>query len=210
MKLYFFQVAPNPTRVRLYLAEKAAAGFDFGIEQVMVNLVEGEQKSPEHLARNPQGNLPVLEFDDGSFLTESRVIMAYLEELQPEPTMIGRELRERATVMQLERIAEVGVLFPIAHIVHATKSPLGRPPVPEIAAFFRERISGPLAVLEERLGDGRSFVAGDAPTIADCTLAAALQFGRFGDFHLDPSYEQLARWDRDYRARDAVSDVLVL
>lgn len=59
MKLYLFPVAPNPTKVRLYLAEKAAGGGEIGLTEVMVNLVEGQQKSPEHLSRNPLGKLPV-------------------------------------------------------------------------------------------------------------------------------------------------------
>ena len=96
MKLYFFIVAPNPTRVRLYLAEKEAAGHSIPHEQVLVNLLEGEQKSPEHLARNPLGKLPVLELDDGSFLTESASIIEFLEEIHPKPPMIGTHAPDRA------------------------------------------------------------------------------------------------------------------
>ncbi|NNL66850.1 MAG: glutathione S-transferase family protein, partial [Myxococcales bacterium] len=91
MKAYVFPVAPNPTKLRLYLAEKAAAGSEIPIEQVTVSLVDGEQNQPEHLARNPLGKLPVLELDDGSFLSESLAIIQYLEELYPEPPMIGRD-----------------------------------------------------------------------------------------------------------------------
>ena len=87
MKLYMFQVAPNPTRVRLYLAEKAAAGAKIDLQQIAVNLPKGEQRTPDHLARNPLGRLPVLELDDGSYLTESLAIIEYLEECYPE---IGR------------------------------------------------------------------------------------------------------------------------
>ncbi len=100
MKLYVFPVAPNPTRVRLYLAEKAAAGAEIDVREVMVNLREGEQKLPEHLERNPLGKLPVLEFEDGSFLTESLAIIEYFEESHPEPPMIGSSIRERARVRE--------------------------------------------------------------------------------------------------------------
>jgi glutathione S-transferase len=210
MKLYVFIVAPNPTRVRLYLAEKAAAGAEIDLSEVMVDLREGEQRLPEHLGRNPLGKRPVLEFDDGSFLTESLAIIEYLEESHPQAPMIGSSARDRARVRELERIAEVGVLVPVAHIVHSTNSPLGLPPVPEMAAYFRGVLPDALAVLDRRIADGRPFVAGDHPTIADCTLQAAFQFARFGGVEIDPAFEHLARWDRAYRERDAARSVLVL
>jgi glutathione S-transferase len=208
MKLYVFPIAPNPTRVRLYLAEKRAAGARVEIEEVIVNLREGQQRAPEHLARNPFGTLPVLELADGSHLTESLVILQYLEELVPDPPLLGVGPLERARVRELERIAELGVLLPTARIVHATKSPLGWPPNPGVAEFYRARLPKALAVLEQRLSDGRPFVAGARPTLADCTLAAALQFGRFGGVALDPRFEALARWDLAYRARPPAQAVL--
>lgn len=211
MKLYFFMIAPNPTRVRLYLAEKAARGTSIELEQVPVSLLEGEQKGPEHLARNPLGKLPVLELDDGSYLTESLAIIEYLEELYPESPMIGTDPQQRARVRRLERIAETGVLAPVAFVVHTTNSPLGSDPVPEVAAYFREAMGPPLRVLEDCLSDGRSFVAGgEHATIADCTLAAALQFGRFGKFELDASFANLLRWDAAYRQRSEVRDLFLV
>ncbi len=210
MKLYVFPVAPNPTRVRLYLAEKAAAGAEIDVREIMVNLREGEQKLPEHLERNPLGKLPVLEFEDGSFLTESLAIIEYFEESHPEPPMIGSSIRERARVRELERVAEVGVLFPVARIVHTTNSPLGLPPVPEVAEHFRGVLPDALRVLDGALADGRPFVAGERSTIADCTLQAAFQFARLGKVEIDPAFEHLVRWDRAYRERAAAQSVLVL
>ncbi|MCP4006115.1 MAG: glutathione S-transferase family protein [bacterium] len=209
MKLYVFIIAPNPTRVRLYLAEKAAMGGKIDVEEIMVNLREGEQKKAEHLSRNPLGKLPVLEFEDGSFLTESAAIMEYFEEVCPEPPMIGVGIRERARVRELARIADFGVLFPIARVVHSTNSPLGLPPSPEMAAHFRGLLPDALNILDRLLADGRPFLAGDRPTIADCNLAAGFQFARVGKVEIDPSFEHLARWDRDYRDRDAVRSVLI-
>lgn len=210
MKLYYFQVAPNPTRVRLYLAEKEAAGTRVDIEPVVVKLPKGEQRTPEHLARNPLGRLPVLELDDGSFLTESLAIIEYLEELHPDPPMIGSTAVERARVREIERIADTGVLLHIGMLVHATNSPLGLPPVPEMATQCRKALPRYLSEIDRRLADGRPFLAGERPTIADCTLQAALQFGRFGQVELDPQYEHLVRWDADYRGRSCVQGVLTL
>ncbi|MBW2286645.1 MAG: glutathione S-transferase family protein [Deltaproteobacteria bacterium] len=210
MILHFFPVAPNPTKVRLYIAEKEADGATLGIDESLVNLQSGDQKSPEHLARNPLGKLPALELDDGSCVIESLAIIEFLEELHPEPAMIGRNPRERARVRELERICDLGVLVPIARTVHATRSPLGLPPSPEIAENAREALKRPLQLLDDYLADGRSFVAGSQPTIADCTLAAALQFGRFGEVALDPSLENLHAWDRRFRERPSARAVLAV
>jgi glutathione S-transferase len=210
MKLYFFPIAPNPTKVRLYLAEKRAAGCDLGIEKVLVRLVEGEQSSPEHLARNPLGRLPTLELDDGSYVLESLAIIEYLEELHPNPPLIGRDPAGRARVRDLERIADLGVLIPVASLIHATNSPIGLPPNPEVAEFFRGRLEGPMRLLDERLADGRPFLAGEEPTIADCTLAAAFQFGRFREVEIDPAFQNVIRWDSAYREREPARAVLVM
>ena len=205
-----FPVAPNPTRVRLYLAEKREAGHEIELEQVAINLPQGEQRSEAHRSRHPLGKLPVLELDDGRFLIESLAIIEYLEELHPEPPLIGREPLERARVREHERIAELGVLRNIAGIVHATNSPLGLPPVPELATALHLDLEKGLSLLDERLADGRPFVAGERVTIADCTLAAGLQFGRFGKVELDPRFGQVARWDAAYRERPAAASTLVL
>jgi len=208
--LHSFPVAPNPTKVRLYIAEKEAGGAALGIDESLVDLPSGEQNSAAHLARNPLGKLPALELDDGSCVIESLAIIEFLEELHPEPAMIGRDPRERARVRELERICDIGVLIPIARLVHATRSPLGLPPSPEIAENAREALTRPLQLLDGGLADGRTFVAGSQPTVADCTLAAALQFGRFGEVALDPSLEHLHAWDRRFRQRPSAKAVLVV
>lgn len=210
MKLYFFPVAPNPTKVRLYIAEKRAGGAALDVSEELVDLRAGAQKSAEHLARNAFGRLPVLELGDGTYLTESLAIIEYLEELHPEPPMIGSTALQRARVREIERIAESGILGSIARIVHATNSPLGWPPRAEVAEMFRGILVEACDVLNDRLADGRPFLAGDRPSIADCTMAAGLQFGRYGGVTLEPRYEHLVRWDEAYRRREAAEAVLSL
>ena len=210
MKLYMFPVAPNPTKVRLYLAEKKHAGHEIPVEEVVVDFREGQQNSPEHVARNPFARVPVLELDDGTYLIESLPMILYLEELHPEPALVGSNPLERAQTLTVERIAETGVLFPIARVVHATDSPLGLPPMPEVAEVFRQALIKPCEVLNDRLSDGRPFLMGDHVTIADCTLAAGLQMGRFKQIEPDPSLEHLARWSAAYRERDAAKEVLLV
>jgi glutathione S-transferase len=210
MKLYIFMVAPNPTRVRLMLAEKRAGGAEIDLPEVIVDLIEGEQKKPEHLARNPLAKLPVLELDDGSFLTESGAIMEYLEEIHPEPSMLGSSPLERARLRELDRIAEMWVLGSVAQLVNATNSPLGLPPMPDLAAQARDALAAPMKRLDDLLADGRPFVAGEYPSLADCTLQAAFQFARFREIEILDGYAQLARWDAAYRERDPARSVLVV
>ncbi len=209
MRLYYFPVAPNPTKVRLYLAEKAAGGVPLPLELVLVDFTKGEQHQPEHRRRNPRGLLPVLELDDGSFVGESLPIIEFLEELYPEPSLWGTTPVERVRARELERLADTGVLVPLANLVHATRSPLGLPSNPEVAAAARRSLDRNMAVLEAILSDGRPFVAGARPSVADATLAAALQFGRFGHVDLAEAYPHVGRWDAAYRRRDAVAAIFL-
>jgi glutathione S-transferase len=195
VKLYYFPIAPNPTKVRVYLAEKGLA-----IDSVRVDLAQGEQRSPEFLVRNPLGKLPVLELDDGTLLTESLPIIEYLEELHPEPPLIGTTPLERARVRCRERLVDLGVLIPVARIIHATNSPLGLPPCPEEARSYRQRLDVSLRVLDAAIGEG-PFAAGARPSIADCTLWAALGFARFGQVEIDPGLRSLARWAQRFGER---------
>jgi glutathione S-transferase len=208
VKLYIFPIAPNPTKVRLYLSEKAVGGAVIDLPQIPVDLRQGEQRQPEHLARNPFGKLPVLEFDDGSHLIESLAIIEYVEECYPDPPMIGCTPLERARVRELERIADLGVLLRVGQIIHAINSPLGLPPNPGVAKSAQAALPDALRFLDDRMADGRPFVAGAAPSIADCTLAAAFQFARFGGVEIDAGYTHLMRWDAEYRGRPAAQAVL--
>lgn len=201
MKLYVYPTAPNPTKVRLYLAEKAAAGTAIPLAETLVDLRAQEQNSPEHTARSYFQTVPVLELDDGRYLTESLTIMEYLEELYPVPPLIGRTPLERALVRQTERIAETRVLNPLARFIHAARSPRGLPPSQEIAESARPVLAKGLAYFEALFADGRAYAAGGQPSIADCTLAAALNFGRAYGFELDPGLRYLAHWETAYRAR---------
>jgi len=200
MKLYDFPLAPNPRKLRVYLAEK---GIE--IPRVIVNITKGEQYTPEFLAKNPMGGLPVLELDDGSCLRESLAIIEYLEELHPEPPMIGRTPLERARVRALERSADVGLLMGVARVFHATHAVLpGRVPDAALAARFRNDLDKPANYLDGLLADGRPFVAGEHATIADCTLFAAMEFERTGNLAIAwPAH--LARWYERFRTRPSAS-----
>jgi glutathione S-transferase len=149
--------------------------------QVTVSFREREQKSPANLARNPIGTLLVFELDDGSYIIESLATIKFLEECYSAPPIIGRTGLDRAPVRELERIAKLGVLLPVARIIHATNSPFGFPPKSGVASHFRSVLSGALEVLEERLSDGRRFVAGLSSQHRRLHTRSRLQFARFGD-----------------------------
>ncbi len=195
MKLYHFPVAPNPSRVRVFANEK-----DLPVEQVVVSLAEGEHKSPEHLARNPRAALPVLELDDGSYLTESLPIMEYLEECFPEPPMFGGTPIERARIRELERLAEFKILGPIARLVHSSNSPLGLPPNETLANIERERLPQGYSLMDSCLAEN-TFVFGEQVTVADCTLFAGLFFGEFFGVSLPEDCTHLQRWYEAFKAR---------
>jgi glutathione S-transferase len=98
LKLYNHPIAPNPRRVRIFAAEK---GIQFALEDV--DILAGQSRTLEFLAKNSSGAVPVLELDDGSYLSESVAICRYLEGLQPEPNLLGRELREQAEIERWNR-----------------------------------------------------------------------------------------------------------
>lgn len=208
MKLYMVPLAPNPTKVMLYIAERAELGTDMGIEQIVVNTLKGRQREPEHLARNPFGTLPVLELADGSFLLESLAIIQYLEERFPQGALLQGTPEARGHARDVERIVDLRIAGPMADYVHATKSPLGLPPDPSRAAELTASLAVPLDYLERLLSDGRPLLLGDRVQIADCTLAAALQFLRFIEGDLFGGRPRLRAWDARYRARPAAQSVL--
>ena len=201
MKLYDSNIAPNPKKVRVYLKEK-----DLELPVVPVDLLKGENRTPEFLTKNPLGGLPVLELDDGTHLTESLAIIEYLEDLHPNPPMIGTTPLERARVRELERICELGVLGSIATIFQNT-SPFfaGRvKQTAEAADNARLRLGNALRVLDAQLAQ-HTFVAGPRPTIADCTLLAALEFSVLGQIPIDPALTHVHRWWQMMKTRPSAA-----
>lgn len=201
-------LAPNPTKVMLYIAEREALGTALGIEQIVVNTLKGRHREPEHLARNPFGTLPVLALDDGSHLIESLAIIEYLEEQFPMGALMGTDALARARARNLERVVELRLAIPMGGYVHAKKSPLGLPPDPALASSIEEKLQKPLDYLESLLADGRPLLMGNGPTPADCTLQAALQFLRFIQADLLGDRPRLRAWDEAYRQRPAAKAVL--
>lgn len=208
MKLYTVPLAPNPTKVMLYLAEREVLGAEFPIEQITVNTLKGRHKEPEYLRHNPFGTLPTLELEDGTHILESLAIMEYLEDRFPDYALHPQEPEQRALARDIERIAEVRVAMPVGIFVHAENSPIGYPKDPEKAAAALARMASALDYLENLLSDGRPLLTGEQVAIADCTLQAALQFVRFIKADILGDRGKLRAWDKRYRQRPAAKTVL--
>jgi glutathione S-transferase len=212
MKLYYFPVAPNPSRVIFFLNEKsrwqppADKTIEHPVlqadqvERVLINLLDSAQRTPKFLALNPAGSLPALELDDGTVLSESVPIMEYLEELLPQPSLIGSNPLQRAEIRAVERKIELGFFQRVMRAVHATRSPLGLPPNPALAQHELAALPAALTWIDTQIGDSE-FVMGAAPTMADCTLLAAMNFARFGQIEIAAEYANLWRWFNSYALR---------
>ena len=132
MKLYDFTRAPNPRRVRIFLAEK---GITVPMEQV--DLFTGANRTPEALSRNPYGGLPVLGLDDGTCIAESVAICRYFEDLHPQPALMGVDAKDRAVVEMWNRRMEL-VLF--AHTISSTPARSSRPAPSRCRRLPRSRV----------------------------------------------------------------------
>jgi len=197
MKIYNSQTAPNPRRVRIFLAEK---GIQVPYEEVDIN--NAVNRAPEFRKKNPLGTLPVLELDDGTCIAESVAICRYFEELQPNPPLMGVDGRDRAIVEMWQRRMEFEFLLPIADAFrHRHEFFKGRiAQVPEYAEVQRQNAESRLAWLNEVLAD-RPFIAGERFTIADITALCAIDFGRVSKIRLQPDQRHLARWHEAVSAR---------
>jgi glutathione S-transferase len=195
MKLYDSQPAPNPRRVRIFLAEKGLS-----VPTVQVDLAKGENRQPDFLRINPMGTVPVLELDDGTHLAESVAICRYFEETRPEPRLLGTDARDRALVEMWQRRMELEVFATTTGAFRNTHAFFkGRiPQVPEYGEVCRQAAIKRLAWLDQELAS-RPFVAGDRYTIADITLLCGIDFGRITNIRIQDDQKNLRRW------HDAVS-----
>ena len=198
MLLYHDLRAPNPRRVRIFLAEK---GLPY--ETIEVTIAEAENRTPKYLAKNPLGLLPVLELEDGRILRESMAICRYLEEQHPEPNLFGADPWERAVIEQWNRHAELEVLYP-AQQAFRNKHAFWKGKIkqaPEFAEIMKELAAERYAWLDAELGK-RGFLAGDRFTVADITLLCAIDFGRVADIRIkDELHPNLRRWHTEVSAR---------
>jgi len=188
--LYDSSFAPNPRRVRIFLAEK---GVEVPIQQIDIGKAEN-RKSP-YIDKNPLAGLPMLELDDGTCIAESVAICRYFEEKHPDPPLMGVETLDRAVVEMWNRRMEFEILQTIAGAFrHTHEFFKGRvTQVPEFGEACRVAAPAKLEWLDRELVD-RPFIAGPRYTIADITALCAIDFGRVSDIRVGPELKNLSRW----------------
>jgi glutathione S-transferase len=193
MLLYHDPRAPNPRRVRVFLAEKGVA-----YDTIEVLIANAAHQTPEFRKKNPIALLPVLELESGQVLRESMAICRYLEETYPEPNLMGADTWERATIEQWNRHAELELLWPISQVFRNThKFWEGRiKQSPDFATVMREHLVERLEWFESELAR-RPYIAGNRFTVADITAVCALDFGKVVEIRLSPEqHPNLTAWHK--------------
>lgn len=191
MLLYHDLRAPNPRRVRIFLAEKGVA-----YDTIEVSIAAAQHQTPEFRKKNPLALLPVLELADGKVLRESMAICRYLEELYPEPNLLGNDTWERAGIEQWNRHAELELLLPITQVFRNTNAFwAGRiKQSPEFGAIMRDLAGDRFDWIEGELAR-RPYLAGERFTVADITALCAIDFGKVSNIRIKAdTHPQLAAW----------------
>ncbi len=202
MKLYDGGRAPNPRRVRVFLAEK---GISVPMEPVDLGALA--QKSEAFTAINPIQRVPVLELDDGTVIAESIAICRYFEELNPEPPLFGRGALEKAMVEMWNRRLELHLLFPISHVFRNTHPAMAKMEVPQVPAWAeanKPRIADFLGVFDRELAK-RPFAAGDRYSVADITGMIAVDFMKPAKLAVPDECANVRRWHAEVAARPSAS-----
>lgn len=197
MKLYDAQ-APNTRRVRIFIAEKGIENID--IETV--NLQKGEHRTPAFKAKNPFQKVPLLALDDGTHISESMAICRYLEELHPEPALLGRNALERAMVEEWNRRIELNLLAATAAIFrHGTPLFAGQDGVlPEWGEANKTTVQKLFHMFNKHLADNEFFV-GDYFSVADITALCTIDFAKFCGVSIPEEKADLIRWRKTVTAR---------
>ena len=203
MRLYN-SIGPNPRVVRMFMAEK---GID--IPKVEVDLMKGENRGGEHLKRNPHGQMPTLELDDGSFLAEILPICEYLEEKHPSPPLIGSTPEERARTRMWTRRVDLNICEPMANGFRFSEGlPLFKDRIytaPEAASSLKAMAQNRLKWLDGQMSDGRPFVAGNKISLADVLLYCFVDFGGQVGQPLNPEFQNLTAWFTRMKTRPSAA-----
>ncbi len=202
MRLYDGGRAPNPRRVRVFLAEK---GISVPLEPI--DIMKGEHKTPEYTALNPLQRIPSLVLDDGTVISESIAICRYFEELQPEPRLFGRSPVECATVEMWQRRIEFELLGPVAATFRHLHPGAAALEVPQVAAWgeaSRAKVEPFLRILDRHLAD-RPFLAGDGFSVADISGLIGLDFMRVPKIPIPEDLVHVRRWHAALAARPSAA-----
>lgn len=189
---FYNSIGPNPHVVRMFMAEKGLK-----IDTQDVDLMAGDNRQEAHLARNPHGQMPALELDDGSFVSEILAICEYLEDTHPNPPLIGANAKEKAEARMWTRRIDLNICEPMANGFRFSQG-LGLfkkriVTVPEAADGLKKIAQDRLTWLDGQLA-GKAFVCGKRFTLADVLLYCFLDFGNAVGQPLNPDNKNVAAW----------------
>lgn len=202
MKLYDGGRAPNPRRVRVFLAEK---GIEVPLEPVDMGAMG--HRSAEVTGLNPLQRLPVLVLDDGTVLTESIAICRYFEALHPEPALFGEDALGQALVEMWQRRMELNLLMPVAQAFRHVHPAMKEWEVPQIAEWGeanKPKAIEFLELLDSELAD-REFAAGDRFSVADITGMIAVDFMKPARIEMPEKLGNVQRWYAALKARPSAA-----
>lgn len=198
MKIVQTRQAPNPRRVRIFLAEK---GVEVAFEEL--DLMKGELKTPEFMKLNALQRVPVLVLDDGTAIAETMAICRYFETDKPEPPLFGKGALGVAKVEMWNRRMELNLLFHVAQAFRHLHPAMAHLEVPQVAAWGesnKPKALETLALLDGALGTTR-FVAGDAYSVADITALVAVDFMKPARIQRPEGSKNLERWYGEVSSR---------
>jgi len=209
MKLYDFSLAPNPRRVRMFLSEKGVE-----VPMVQVNTRELEQFDEAFRAVNPYAQVPALELDDGTIISESVAICRYFEETVPEPALMGRDAKDKAVVEMWNRRVELQGYVAVADAVRNSLPmfkdravagvPSGVPQIPALAERAKQTFGRFLGHIDRQLAEN-DFIAGEAFTVADITAFVTIDFAKRAELEVPESCPNVLRWQAEIAARPSAS-----
>ena len=198
VKILQTHTAPNPRRVRIFLAEK---GIEVPFEEL--DLMKGALKTPEFTRLNRFQRVPVLILDDGTAIAETMAICRYFEEIQPKPALFGEGARERAIVEMWARRMELNLLMCVAQAFRHLHPAMAHLEVPQVGAWGEANKPRVLEVLQYMDGElaGREFIAGDQFSVADITALVGVDFMRPARIQRPAELKNLERWHQAVSAR---------
>lgn len=203
MKLYGEAMpAPNPRRVRIFLAEKGLS-----VPEIPIGLMKGGHRAPEHLARNSLGQVPVLELDDGTTISETVAICRYFEALHPQPPLFGVTPLEQGLIEMWTRRIEFRLMVPIGLFwrhAHPLTARLLKQNV-EFGESNREVVDKAQLWLDRELADGRPWLAGEAYSVADIVAQTTLDFADFVGLPTPAQAKHVLAWRERLAARPSAA-----
>ena len=210
MKLYDMNMAPNPRRVRIFLAEKGL----HDVEMIEINLMEGENLDKDYLKINPRGTIPVLELDDGTCIDETVAICRYLEGVYPHPNLLGSDALSMAHIEACQRHVEFDGFQPLLDAFRNTFPAFSERGVPGLPADYKaipelaERGERRYHLFMKNLNsllENQPYIAGDNFSIADITALCAVDFAKAIKIRLPEEYTHALRWYADVSSRPSAA-----